>query len=597
MARLGFNATSLPPAYAALATTVGSAVNKIETFPAAPTLEQIIALLADAKAVFDAIQNLATSPPPTGAEAGAYAAEIGERLFELLLTDYLATEHTAAFNILAMLGVVQVESVPPTATRPSYIRTRFRWEELPKVISSPADLPARVYGWGTAEFNVTLALEHLSCLFLGLDFPVRVRRTPEPITRGYLGIPDVMLYEEPTAVEVPFFYGHSAGQDLEAAFAFRELPAQGEALPGIVLEPRIPAEMPLEIDLHPKVKMRLRAGTNAGALFGLAIRPNDIALRYPLAPGTPPPAAGVGIGFDFTPAAPVLLLGDPNASRIDFAAASVDLGGEFATAHGRSLLGSELKGLQVVLDAGEGDSFIKNIIGAGKTTVGIPLGVEWSQNNGIRFKGSAAFEVALYPHFPLGPVKVDEITVKIARADRRAEAADRLGAWRRHFRRSHAAEILRARDRYPGGRDLRARKRRAGRYQDWLQAAGRPRSHHRLRRVHRRRISHPRCGQRRICRRPGAHLPGHHLGARGRHSHHQDARRQRRVLPAHHHCCGVSADPAELRLYSARRRRAARPQPHHPVRRLAARACATVRSTAFCSRATSWPTRRASSAI
>ena len=51
MARLGFDVTDLPPPYAAVATTVTNAVNRIETFPASPTLEQIIGLLADAKGV------------------------------------------------------------------------------------------------------------------------------------------------------------------------------------------------------------------------------------------------------------------------------------------------------------------------------------------------------------------------------------------------------------------------------------------------------------------------------------------------------------------------------------------------------------------
>jgi hypothetical protein len=414
MARLGFDVTDLPPPYAAVATTVTNAVNRIETFPASPTLEQIIGLLADAKGVFEAIRNLASSPPPLGADAAAYAAEIGERLFELLLTDYLAAEHTAAFNVLAMLRVIEVETVPGTATRPSYVRTHFRWEELPNVIKSPGDLPTRVYGWGTPDFNAELALDHLASLFVGLDFPVRIRETSATIARGYLGTPGALLDFEPTSIELPFFHGSFAGQNLEAAIALRELPAQGTALPGLVLEPRIPSAIPLEIQLHPKVKMRLRAGTNAATLFGIAIRPGDIALRYPLAPGTPPPAAGVGVGFDFTPDGPVVLFGDPDASRIEFTAASVDFAAEFVNGRWSVLLGSELKGLQIVLDAGEGDSFIKKIIGDGKTTVGIPLGVDWSQQNGIRLKGSASFEVALHPHLTLGPVRIDEIAIKVA---------------------------------------------------------------------------------------------------------------------------------------------------------------------------------------
>ena len=74
----------------------------------------------------------ARAPAPTGADAAAYAEEIGERLFELLLTDYLAAEQPGAYNVLSMLRVISIESIPATPTRPSHVRTHFRWEELPK---------------------------------------------------------------------------------------------------------------------------------------------------------------------------------------------------------------------------------------------------------------------------------------------------------------------------------------------------------------------------------------------------------------------------------------------------------------------------------
>ncbi len=414
MARLGFGANDLPPAYAALATRVSSAVTNLEAIPASPTIDQVFDLLSDAKAVFDAIQNLATSPPPAGSDAAAYAAEIGERLFELLLTDYLATEQTVAYNVLAMLRVIEVQNVPATATRPSHVRTVFRWDELPRVLSAPGDLPARVYGWGTPALNASLLLEHVAGLFLGLDFPVRIRETSEPIARGYLGTPDDLLGALPKAVELPFFHTHLAGQHLEAAIALRALPAQGGAMPGIVLEPHLPSTLPLTLQLHPKVKLRLRVGTNAAQLFGLVIRPGEVMLRYPLAPGTPPPSAGVGIGFDFTPATPAMLLGDPRASRLELAGAALDLGADYANGQWSVLLGSEFRGLRVVIDTGSGDSFIQKVLGVEQAVVGIPLGLEWSQSKGIRFKGSASFEVTMHPHLSLGPVKVDEITLKLA---------------------------------------------------------------------------------------------------------------------------------------------------------------------------------------
>ena len=109
-----------------------------------------------------------------------------------------------------------------------------------------------------------------------------------------------------------------------------------------------------------------------------------------------------------------MLLGDPAASRIEFAGAAVDLGIDVATSGVSLTLGAQLNGLKVVIDAGDGDSFIRKVIGDGKTEVTVPLGVDWSQAGGLRFKGSAAFEVALHPHLHLGPVSVDVLTVPVS---------------------------------------------------------------------------------------------------------------------------------------------------------------------------------------
>jgi hypothetical protein len=414
MARLGFDATSLPPPYTALGTQVRAALTELEAFPAGPSLQQLLDLLNTCKNVYDAVQALSATPAPAGVDAGAYASEIGERLFELLLTDYLASQVTTSFHLLSTLNVIRAVPVPATATRPAYIRTQFDWGELPKIISSPGDLPARVYDWGQPTFDSRRALDDLAGLSLGLRFPVKLREPSDELMGGYLGLSSLALPPLPPSIEIPFFYGRAGDQAFEASFALRPLPAQGGLLPGLVFEPRIPSALPLEIQLHPKVKLRIRAGTNVGTLFGLTLRPGQFALRYPFAPGTAPPSAGIGVGFDFTPTTPVVLLGDPEASRIEFAAAEVDFGVNVGVSGVSLSLGADLSGLKVIIDAGDGDSFIRKIIGDGKTEVMMPLGIDWSQASGIRFKGSAAFEVALHPHLHLGPVSVDDLDVKLS---------------------------------------------------------------------------------------------------------------------------------------------------------------------------------------
>jgi hypothetical protein len=415
MARIGFFASDVPQPYRDLATTVGDAAAALEAVSAEPGAEELLALLDKARAVYDAIQQLASGPVPSGADAGAYATEIGERLFERLLTDYLAAEQPDAYNVLSMLNVISTESIPATATRPSYIRTHFRWEELPKVISDPAGLPARVYGWGRRDFKHSLLLSHLGALGLALGLPVAFRRSDGETLSRFIGTPD--LFPPPTGrtLVLPFFYASVAEKTVEGALALQRLPAQGAALPGLILEPRLPNEMPLQFPLGDSAQFNLRAGTNLGTLFGITLRPPaQVDVRYPFAPGTPPPSAGIGIGFTYTPPQPVVLLGNPSASRIELAGAAANLAADVSSSGVSLSASAELHGLRLVIAASEGDGFLRTILGSTPSAVDVPLGFEWSQEHGIRFKGSAAFEIGLHPHLQLGPVRVDNVTVKVS---------------------------------------------------------------------------------------------------------------------------------------------------------------------------------------
>ena len=66
-----------------------------------PTVEEILGLLDAAKGLFDAIQGLAAAPAAGRRRCRRLCAEIGERLFELLLTDYSPASTPAPINLLS----------------------------------------------------------------------------------------------------------------------------------------------------------------------------------------------------------------------------------------------------------------------------------------------------------------------------------------------------------------------------------------------------------------------------------------------------------------------------------------------------------------
>src|SRR5215469_6029836 len=82
--RLGWNASGMPPEYQSLGALISTAADKLDSLGSSPSAGDIADLLGKAVAAFNGVSSIGVAPP--GVNAGAFLAEISERLFELLLT-------------------------------------------------------------------------------------------------------------------------------------------------------------------------------------------------------------------------------------------------------------------------------------------------------------------------------------------------------------------------------------------------------------------------------------------------------------------------------------------------------------------------------
>jgi len=98
MLRLGWSPLDLPPAYSNLANLVSAVVDKVENLGDNPSPSDIADLVQKGVAAFGAIQSISTAPP--GVDAGAFLAEIGERL---VLVEGTVANHVAP--IMRRLGL------------------------------------------------------------------------------------------------------------------------------------------------------------------------------------------------------------------------------------------------------------------------------------------------------------------------------------------------------------------------------------------------------------------------------------------------------------------------------------------------------------
>jgi len=407
MWRLGWDVQGLPPAYVAVADAAVTAVAAAEALADDAELDEVIALIEAVGDVYTAVEALGDVPP--GFDPAALG-ELARNLFEYLLAEYLLGQVPKLFSALELFGVIRFEAVEPAGTRPGFVQTRFEWERLPRALADPASIPADVLGWGTAEFDFRRTAELLGELTLALGLPSSVGVVPsayaEAIQDQATGPPARPLKH---GLTVPFFDFPVAGSFADVGLMVTELPAEGPALPGVVIGPLVPDGIAAEIDLGNRWTFTLRAGTDLAEQLGIVLRPGEIAVRYPFAPGRPLPSAGLGVALGFAPDAPAVVFGEPGGIRLELAGAALSLGVDVRAGDVELKLGAEPRGLALVLSAASLDGFLGSLLAGGEVRIEAPLGLSWSNRTGLDFQAGAGFELSLYPHLDLGVVRFDRI--------------------------------------------------------------------------------------------------------------------------------------------------------------------------------------------
>ncbi|MEO8513358.1 MAG: DUF6603 domain-containing protein [Ignavibacteria bacterium] len=411
--RLGWGATGIPPSYMNLIAKIDLAVTDLEALADEPTVEEVLQLILRVKDVYDAIQNISDAPPGI-VDVPAFLTEITERLFEILIIDYLSNAQPLVFNLFKLLGIIELQAIPTVPGRPSIVRMKIKWEEFAEIFAHPEKIPEKVFGWGTQNLNFERIAGLLMELFYAMGAPVSISTVDKELGYKYLGFLDdnPLNPQIRTMLKVPFTYFNIGGSDKEIGLALLEYPSVAGKLPGLILQPNIPSEIGAELRVREDIYLRLIAGSNIASLFGFIITPELIDIKYPFADGTLPDF-GFGIGIDFRPASPAILLGSAGATRLEMLNAAFDFEFKFTDSQPEVILGFDFNGLALIIQAGESDGFIKSILGEGQAKLDLPLGLIWSSVSGVKFKGGGGFEVALHPHISLGPISIDEMQIRL----------------------------------------------------------------------------------------------------------------------------------------------------------------------------------------
>ena len=409
MYRLGWRVQSLPPSYSALGTLVDeivTAVKAIEASPDEPDPDAILALLDKVRALYQTIHTLADAP--TGVDPAAFLAEIGERLFELLLVDYIGAVLPGLYHALTTVGVIAIETSPASGDRPPQVRTHLRYERIRDILSDPTQIPRFVYGWGTDDLDTTTLLAHLREVLDHTGALVSYGWAARDLVEAYSGggMPRHAL--KLTAIQTVI-----ADTPVEVAFLLLPLPAEDDHKPGLILQPAIPPGLAVDEDFGSGLSLHIRPTTDLSQLFGIVIRPGDLSVRYPFAPGTQLPAVGFGVSLQYKPEATTLLVGQPAASRLEMQGATASFDLDYREGGLEFRLGASLDGMKLTLAAGDQDSFLHKLIGDNDAAMPITLGMAWSSKTGFAFTGGAGLELSQSMNLTIGPLTIQELRIAL----------------------------------------------------------------------------------------------------------------------------------------------------------------------------------------
>ncbi|MFQ5448630.1 MAG: DUF6603 domain-containing protein, partial [Saprospiraceae bacterium] len=307
----------------------------------------------------------------------------------------------------------------PIQKRPGYFKHKIAWSDLGNFFNDPTAIFTNAYKWGASDFETDYFYDTL--YNLGEAFGLNVRQ--EPLH------PDVHTAMNQGAIDpakifplqLKFILLEDAVSSLQYAIgvAMYLLPETASAKPGFAVLPFADGEMEETIDIAENFQLIFDLGLDLNPGVGILVRPGDVKILTDIigTGGAAPPSSlrlKLGIQYSQADGESTVLLGQADGSRLEIQSFAIKGGGAVATNGKHELLvEAELKGGKIVIKAGEGDSFLKTILGENGIEGNFDLLLGWSSRQGVYFQGSGGLEIALPTHISLGPIEILGLTIGV----------------------------------------------------------------------------------------------------------------------------------------------------------------------------------------
>ncbi len=355
-------------------------------------VDVIRALLPALDNIGTQLQSLSGSLPGlNAAEVNAFAADLPGRLFDYVIVTYLEGYHPTLLGFLALVGLLEVTTIPPDPVSPAktgHTERKLRFDRLGDFLNSPETVFGEIYQWGDPAFDGLALLERLRLLLSSISLPAafHVAASPPRLQLFLLSIiPRLDL--APRGIEALLEYSIPKGIEIN--------------LP--IFDPQWLINFKVDVQLDAQAAVRLQPPAALTLIPPSGSAQGDLSLSLVRGPTPGRPA--------------IVLLGVPGGSGLEAQSLSAGITMRVRTdgteARGEFGFEGQIKGGKLVVSLEGADGFIGEVLSGVAFEADFDLGFGWRAGSGVYFSGSGALEIQLPLHLTLGPVDINALTLTI----------------------------------------------------------------------------------------------------------------------------------------------------------------------------------------
>lgn len=363
-------------------------------------LSATVSLLQAVGAATTALSNVATALSSLAnslagvspADVTAFAGTLGEKLVEHVVIDYLAGYLPVLLRVLALVGFVNIDLVPPATGDPAkvaYQRHDLTLANLGNMLGDPAGYLSGLYGWNTPALKSADLLDRIGDLLTDFGVPASFDKTA-----GLLRLAPLTI--GPTSTNPP-------GLSLELA---RQI-TDGVTVP-------LPSLLPSSWTVQLVAKGTLDAGVELRIM-----PPGQLEVH---AAASIDGSTQVALTKSPDPGGRLTILSIPGIATLDAASIGISAGASFHwdsgsnAARGALVVQSSITGGKFKVGSSNADGFVTSLLSSLDIELDFDLQVGWAGDRGFFIGGNAGIGTTIGVHVTLGPFTLDSVHLELSAA-------------------------------------------------------------------------------------------------------------------------------------------------------------------------------------